>query len=468
MPASPLPRFALALFAAALATSSPSGFAHDAAGEYFFGADPGRGLATPLPLTVPPPNLTDWRDLAIPMPASPGESVLLGLRFRNAAGAWGPTSLRRVYLLKPSAVNTAEAAWGGNFAVSGSSASPTGDTLVLTRPTSAVGGATGNLLSLRARDGALVGFPVLRQVSPFGGAAPTRLSYAIDATPDPADSPFITLSPEHSLSAVPTPLALGSLSPGFHALHLLVRDASGARTESVRFIHVTPSAVQTLTGLAYTFQKSDGTATNIAFAPLNASESPQDVAVPVPATLGPGDYTLVLGFATDLTGFGSATTRASFALRQNYAHWATLTLPGFSPGDTAMLADPDGDQLVNLLEYAFGLDPRIADLQPSYTLEVGPRPGGADPIATMIYRQREGGAGEVGNDYAVDGLTYAVESSRDLQTWVPYGHSAVFRESLVRQPNGDGTETVTLTFGLDNALNTDGRVFLRLNVTASP
>lgn len=467
MPASPLPRFALALFAALFATFSPRGFAHDAPGEYFFGNDPGPGLANPLPLTVPPPALSDLGELSLPLPSAPGAGIVLGLRFRNAAGAWGPTTTRRVFLLKTPAVNTVEAAWGGDFTISGASATPTGDILALNRPVSAPGGATGNLLSLRARSGSQVGFPLLRQVSPFGGAALTRLSYAIDATPDPASSPFITLSPEHSLSAIPTPLVLGNLTPGFHALHLLIQSSAGARVDSVRFIHVTPSSVQTLTGLAYTFQKSGGTATSVTFAPLTVSESPQDIVLPVPASLGSGDYTLVLGFANAPSGFRSATTSASFTLRQSYANWATLKLPGLSPGNTAMLADPDGDQLVNLLEYAFGLDPRIADLQPSYTLEVGPRPGGGEPIATMIYRQREGGVGEVGDNYVADGLTYTVESSSNLQTWVPYGHSAVFRESLVRQSNGDGTETVTLTFDLHGALAIDHRVFLRLNVTAS-
>jgi hypothetical protein len=468
MSASPLPRFALALCTALLAPFSPCGFAHDAPGEYFFGSDPGCGLANPLPLTVPPPALADLGDLAIPLPASPGAGLVLGLRFRNAAGAWGPTTTRRVYLLKTSAVDSVETAWGGNFTVSGSSAVLSGDTLVLARPASAPGGATGNLLSVRARAGSQMGFPVLRQVSPVGGAALTRLSYAIDATPDPVSSPFVTLSPEHSLSAVPTPLVLGNLTLGFHALHLLVQDASGGRTDSVRFLHVTPSSVQTLTGLAYTFQKSGGTATSVAFAPLTASESPQDVVLSVPASLGPGDYTLVLGFANATGGFGSATSSASLTLLQSYANWATLKLPGRSSGDTAMLADPDGDQLVNLLEYAFGLDPLSADVQPPYTVVIGPRPGGTDPVATVIYRQREGGVGELGENYTADGLTYTVEASSDLQIWVPYTQTAVFKESSVRQTNGDGTETVTLTIGLDGVLVPNGRAFLRLNVTANP
>lgn len=466
--ASPPSRFALAFCAALLAPFSSCGFAHDAPGEYFFGADPGHGLANPLPSTVPPPALAELGDLSIPLPASPGAGLVLGLRFRNAAGAWGPTTMRSVFLLKTSAVNTVEMAWGGNFTVSGASATPAGETLVITRPASASGGAADNLLSLRARSGSQVGFPVMSQVSPLGGAALTRLSYAIDVTPDPVSSPFVTLSPEHRVSAVPTPLVLGNLTPGFHALHLLAQDAAGGRTNSVRFLHVTPSSVQTLTGLAYTFQQSGGTPTSITFAPLTGSESPQDVVLPVPATLSPGDYTLVLGFGNVTTGFGAATTSAALSLRQSYAYWATLRLPGFSPGDTAMLADPDGDQLVNLLEFAFGLDPLSPNVEPTYTAEIGPRPEGDDPIATVIYRQREGGVGVVGDSYTADGLTYRVEASRDLQTWVPYTQAAVFTESSVRQSNDDGTETVTMTFGLHGALALDGRVFLRLNVTANP
>jgi hypothetical protein len=176
----------------------------------------------------------------------------------------------------------------------------------------------------------------------------------------------------------------------------------------------------------------------------------------------------MLGFANATNGFGAATTNAAFSLRQSYAHWATLTLSGLSTGDTAMLADPDGDQLVNLLEFAFGRDPRSAEVQAPYTVEIGPRHGGTETIATVIYRQREGGVGVLGDGYAADGLTYNVEASGDLQTWVPYTQSAMLSESSVRHTNGDGTETVTLTIRLDGALTADRRVFLRLNVTANP
>ncbi len=475
MSASPASRLRLALCAALLpALFAAPAAAHDAPGEYFFGDDPGVGAAMPLPLAVPAPALADIHDFALPLPASPGKGVVLGLRFRDADGQWGTTAIRRVYLLETSAPVLAEWAWGGGFAPTPSEASPATDgALTLARPSPAPAGALGNRLALRARSDGLVGHAAFATVSPFGGSAPARLYHAIDHSPDPETAAFVPLSAEHATAPVAVPLVLGDLAPGFHSLHLQLHDANGARAETVRFIHVTPSRVQTLSGLAYTFRKtgtdSGDASTAISVAPLVVSASAQDVTIPVPPTLSPGDYTLVLQLADAggdlLAAAPLAPLEIGSAALAAYETWAEGL--GLTDEEAAPLADPDADGLVNLLEYAFGGSPRVADSPSLYTVTPSLDPSGHTMI-TVAYRQREGGVGTPGIDYTADGLRYTVEASTDLQTWRPYPEIAGIAAHVDRDPTGSGIEFINIELFPDSALGEAGRVFARLNISLTP
>lgn len=116
-------------------------------------------------------------------------------------------------------------------------------------------------------------------------------------------------------------------------------------------------------------------------------------------------------------------------------------------GDTA---DPDGDGMNNLLEFAFGLAPKTASTTGSPTTAVQ-NISGSDYL-TITYRRRAP---------ALD-LAYAVQTSGDLAG--AWAGGAVQVGSATA--NGDGTETVT--FRDSSALGSGLKRFLRLQVTRTP
>jgi hypothetical protein len=456
-----LPRLALA--SAALLASLAPALGHDSPGEYFFDTDPGLGAATPLSLPAPTPPLDQIDSLVIPAPSTPGASAVLGLRFRDATGAWGPTTFRRVHLVSSASPPVVEASWGAAFSSAVTGAPAADGTLLLTRPASAAGDAHSDRLSLRVLpDADSPGPRIFRQVLPIGSIGPDRFYYALDQRPDPAVAASIALDDR----ATPTALALdlGSPATGYHTLHFRLRDTTGAWTEGQRFIHVTPSGLHALSGLAYSFRNAEGNSSTVQVAPLVATGSAQDVTLAVPAALAKGDYTLVLNLADASADLGFS-VESPISLAARYDQWALTALAGVPAEQAGMLGDPDADNLANLLEYAFGLDPKTADATPPYSIE--PHPS-YDDILIVRYPQREGGSGTRGVDYTADGLRYTVEASTDLQTWAPYDQVAGISSTIVTDSLGTGFESVTITLHTHGVLAVQKRVFTRLNITAVP
>lgn len=453
-------RLALAL-ALAAALPAARAAAPQAAGEYFFNVDPGAGAATPLPLSDPPPTLDALDSLALPLPSAPGSPVVIGLRFRTADGAWGPTHLRRVHLIKPASASAVESAWGDTFASASTATPDANGSVTLTRPASVGGDVVPDRLSLRVVSaGDTPGARHFRTVHPLSGSAPQRVYYAVDQRANPASSPFVELSAAHRLAPTPLTLDLGGAAPGYHTLHLLLRDASGGWTESLRFFHVTPAGPQTLSGLVYRFQNADGQSA-AQVAPLVAGNAAQDVSLSVPSGIT-GDRTLVLrlGDLASTPGFGAS---ASLTIGTLFDQWSAAALTGQSAESSGPLADPDGDQLVNLLEYAFGLDPLAVETSPPYTVESVPGTGA--PLLVLRYRQRAGGNGARGVDYTAGGLRYTVEVSTDLATWVRCDQApGVVAQSSATPPAG-GIETVSME--LQSAPGAP-RFFARLAVSLAP
>lgn len=103
------------------------------------------------------------------------------------------------------------------------------------------------------------------------------------------------------------------------------------------------------------------------------------------------------------------------APQTSYADWVAQSFPETAPPPlTAGDADPDGDGLCNLLEYAFHQDPLCPD---------SPSP--------MQFRVENGGVGvlEFPWNLAADDLHYTIETSPDLLTWttaVPATTQAVY------------------------------------------
>ena len=165
-----------------------------------------------------------------------------------------------------------------------------------------------------------------------------------------------------------------------------------------------------------------------------------------------GSYTLHLNASTsDVTTFRAqivnVTTQASEDNFDSYLDQFSLT------GDDRLAgADPDGDGLANLNEYAFGGDPTEADeenLEPTSTI-------GSDTL-DITYRQLTGSeaTGTVGVDYTIAGIEYAVVIGDDLTyELIP---SAV-QQIGSAVDNGDGTETVTVRITPPTPTRTFSRV----------
>ena len=112
-------------------------------------------------------------------------------------------------------------------------------------------------------------------------------------------------------------------------------------------------------------------------------------------------------------------------------------------------ADPDGDGMNNLLEYALVADPANPDVRLLPELLTVTEPDGEQYLG-LRFRSRIG----------ADDISYGLQSSVDLSSWLPVADFV----SVETVDNGDGSETITLR--LAESISSDDRRFLRLQVTA--
>ena len=461
----------LALAGLACLATTQRTHAHDAPGEYFLDNDPGPGAATPLPPELGPTSPATLATIELPLPARDEVGLTLGLRFRNTSGDWGPTTLRRLFLLKSPAADAIDYTWGRGFSTEGTGTAEVAPDGTATLPRPAVGAPGATSTTLRLRPHATAGLPAAvstHPVFPMGGATPQRLFYALDQRPDPTTARSVDLDETHRLAPAAAVLDLGSPAPGFHSLHLRVVNAVGDSTDSLRFLHVTPARVETLVGLSYVFRHATGPDTGdvtaIEVLPLLASESARDLAVPVPAALAPGAYTLLLNLvATDgdlLAGAEPAPLTLAHTSLLAFDRWASEHDLSGEAAD--MLADPDSDGFVNLVEYAMGGAPDARQNSPLYTVTGSGSSG--QPEITVRYRQLMDGTGTPGADYTAGGIRYTVEASTDLLTWRPYNELALAAH-LDRDPTSGGVEFITLRLNPSPGLD---RVFVRLKLGVAP
>jgi len=129
--------------------------------------------------------------------------------------------------------------------------------------------------------------------------------------------------------------------------------------------------------------------------------------------------------------------------RAQYFTAAELADPAIS-GDGA---DPDGDGIPNLVEYAFNLNPRI----PSH------------PALPRAYLQNSAGQNYLQVQYtqrnAPAGVQYLLQTSPDLRSWTNSQSSFTPFNSV---DNGDGTSLVTLRFQPPLTLNP--QMFVRIAI----
>ncbi len=143
---------------------------------------------------------------------------------------------------------------------------------------------------------------------------------------------------------------------------------------------------------------------------------------------------------------------ASTAVAMTFEFWKNQEFTAGQVADDLVVGpavDLDGDGMNTLFEYAFGLDPEVAQISPGYTAVILDD-GGFDYQAMTFRRQTT----------ALD-LIYTVEVSGDLKSWDPV-------TTVVGVPvdNGDGTESVTVRDSL-KFVDHQHR-FIRLVVTVSP
>ncbi len=129
------------------------------------------------------------------------------------------------------------------------------------------------------------------------------------------------------------------------------------------------------------------------------------------------------------------------------AHFTAAELA--SPAISGDLADPDGDGIPNLLEYALNLDPRAARTTGLPT--VGQTMLGGQQYLTLTYTQVMGATG----------ITYLPQASGDLSTW---NGGSGYTVAVSTTANADGaTQTVVVRDAVP--LSGATRRFLRLQVS---
>lgn len=140
-----------------------------------------------------------------------------------------------------------------------------------------------------------------------------------------------------------------------------------------------------------------------------------------------------------------------------YAAWkqtrftsTELAAPAISGDD----ADPDSDGRVNLLEYAFATDPRLADLAPGAPRAVTATDAPGGPAYLELHYTRPAGR---------DDLAYTVEWSDDLANWTDDGA----RVAVTETPDEGAAGAISVVARALAAPGEMPRQFLRLRVTAS-
>ncbi len=144
-------------------------------------------------------------------------------------------------------------------------------------------------------------------------------------------------------------------------------------------------------------------------------------------------------------------TPAVPALRQ----WAEQNFGAGAGASLDWLADPDGDGVPNLAEFAFGGHPLSPGSAAAVSLDF------ADDSLLVSLPRRVGGLPTAGGDHEADGLRYRLMFSTDLASWTPATHH--FREETVL-PDAGGLEQAIYSWRED--LERPSRLFVRVEVEA--
>ena len=143
---------------------------------------------------------------------------------------------------------------------------------------------------------------------------------------------------------------------------------------------------------------------------------------------------------------------ADYVVPTPYTNWQLAHFTAAELANAAIsgdLADPDGDGIPNLLEYALNLDPKIAKTTGLPT--AGQTTVGGQQYLTLTYTQLIG----------TPGITYLPQVSGDLSTW---NGGSGYTVAVGTTSNGDGaTQTVVVRDAV--AMSGATRRFMRLQVS---
>ncbi|NQW99385.1 hypothetical protein HQ447_01910, partial [bacterium] len=171
--------------------------------------------------------------------------------------------------------------------------------------------------------------------------------------------------------------------------------------------------------------------------PANAVSTTLAV-IPIADALAQGDRSLVVGIAADFALVRDPAQTAVVTIQDKpFDAWRFANFTGpelLVPAISAELADPDADQLANLLEYALGLAPKSASSPPLAMIDLGGY--------LALYAAK--------NPAATD-ITWAAQVAGDLLNWQP----------AVVPPQAVGTFVARDTVLKTSAL----RRFIRLQIT---
>ena len=252
--------------------------------------------------------------------------------------------------------------------------------------------------------------------------------------------------------------ASGSVFPlGTTTVTATATDAGGnwgSGTFQVTVRETTPPAITVPANLTF---EATSTAGAVATFTVTAIDAVSGTIAPTlsraSGSVFPLGTTTVTATATDAAGnTGSSTFNVTvvISLPPTYALWKQASFTPAEQADPAISganADPDGDGLSNLMEYAFGLDPKVADpaALPAVSMQNG--------ALTLTYTRLHD-AGD---------LTYAVEASDDLISWSSGTGLAPATQELSVTPLDLTRDSVVVC---DNApINSASRRFLRLKIS---
>ncbi|MDX2111099.1 MAG: hypothetical protein SFY80_12730 [Verrucomicrobiota bacterium] len=168
----------------------------------------------------------------------------------------------------------------------------------------------------------------------------------------------------------------------------------------------------------------------------------------------PALYAGVYNFTVRVTDANGSFDEKPFSLTvlpapplAEFTSWAETAIP--NPADRDPLADPDGDGVPNLLEYAFNLSPTAADgmdARPTVQLE-------QDKVSITFFR-----------DAAKSDIIYMVEGSDDLQAWSDLIYNSSSPAPEYANNNAGTKMKITDTKTVDSA---QPRRFMRVRIVSN-